>query len=86
LWNLKGDKLRGIRSDFDPAEVKDGMYIPPMVMNYADDHFQLEKFGRNKAPRPESLSDTRDLYTLWYLTQLAARAAHQSICSLVLLI
>jgi hypothetical protein len=74
-----------MRSDFDPAEVKDGTDIPPMFMSHADDHLQLEKFGRNKAPQPENSSDTLDLYTLWYLTQLAAHAAHQSICSLVLL-
>lgn len=84
LWNLKGEKLRGMRSDFDPAEVKDGTYMPPMFMNYADDHLQLEKFGRSKAPQHENSSDTLGLYTPWYLTQLAARTAHQSICSLVL--
>ena len=54
LWNLKGEKLRGMRSDFDPAEVKDGMYMPTMIINHADDHLQLEKYGRNKAPQHEN--------------------------------
>ena len=85
LWNLKGEKLRGMRSDFDPADVKDGTHMPPILMNYTDDHLQFEKFGRNKAPPLENSSDILDLYTLWPLTRLAAHAAHQSICSLVLL-
>ena len=54
LWNLKGEKLRGMRSDFDPAEVKDGAYMLTMFINHADYHLQLEKFGRNKAPQHEN--------------------------------
>lgn len=30
LWNLKGEKLRGMRSDFDPADAKDGTHILPI--------------------------------------------------------
>jgi hypothetical protein len=26
LWNLKGEKLKGMRSDFQESSVKDGMY------------------------------------------------------------
>lgn len=24
IWSLKGDKLRGMRSDFNPSSIKDG--------------------------------------------------------------
>ena len=86
LWNLKGEKLRGMRSDFDPADAKDGTYIHPILTNHPDGHLQFEKFGRNKAPRHENSSDILDLCTLWRLTRLAAHTARQSICSLALLI
>ena len=86
MWNLKGEKLRGMRSDFDPADAKDGTYILPMLPNHPDDHLQFEKFGRNKVPRHENSLDILDLYTLLRLTRLAAHAAHQSTCSLALLI
>jgi hypothetical protein len=86
LWNLKGEKLRGMRSDFDPVDAKDGAYIFPTTANHADDYLQFGKFGRNKAPRHENLSDILDPYTLWRLTRLAVQVAHQSICSLDLLI
>src|SRR5882757_8470984 len=33
LWNLKGEKLRGMRSDFDPADAKDGTHVPPILTN-----------------------------------------------------
>lgn len=25
IWSLKGEKLRGMRSDFTPSSIKDGM-------------------------------------------------------------
>lgn len=28
LWSLKGEKLRGMRSDFQPSSVKDGPCVP----------------------------------------------------------
>lgn len=84
LWNLKGEKLRGMRSDFDPADAKDGAYILSILTSHSDDRLQFERFGRNKAPRHENSSAILDLYTLWRLTRLAAHTAHQSTCSLAL--
>jgi hypothetical protein len=85
LWNLKGEKLRGMRSDFDPADAKDGTHIPPILTSNTNDHLQFEKFGRNKGPQHENSSDILGLYTPWHLTRLAAHSARQSTCSLVLL-
>lgn len=30
LWSLKGERLRGMRSDFQPSSVKDGT-LPPTL-------------------------------------------------------
>jgi len=39
LWSLKGEKLRGMRSDFQPNSVKDGPCVPLNGGYATDDSF-----------------------------------------------
>ena len=53
LWSLKGEKLRGMRSDFQPSSVKDGPRYPVQHLDMALTIYfsrltaQTQRKGRN---------------------------------------
>ena len=53
LWSLKGEKLRGMRSDFQPSTIKDGPRYPaqrldiPLTVYYSGLTTQTQGKGRN---------------------------------------
>lgn len=71
LWSLKGEKLKGLRSDFSSSAVKDGqsnMSTRKGKLLMFRQHPLYIKYVKRKAVPRESLSDTVDPSILLHLT------------------
>ena len=69
LWSLKGEKLRGMRSDFQPSSVKDGPRYPvqhfdtPLIIRFSCLTTQTQRKGGNDNQKADRAQWT-SLFTL----------------------
>lgn len=81
LWNLKGEKLKGFRSDFNASSVKDGELFLSQSNLYLTYVCQLQLFrksGRRRVPQHGSSSVIVDPSILLPLTQYLAQPPLQN--------
>lgn len=69
LWSLKGEKLRGMRSDFQPSSIKDGPRYPvqrldvPLIIYFSCLTTKTQGKGRNDNQKTDR-TQRANLFTL----------------------
>jgi hypothetical protein len=83
LWSLKGEKLRGMRSDFSSNSIRDGSYLSLLVIISPEIPVSQpplsRKLRRKKEAPLASLSDTVDLCIPSLLILSVAQQLRQNI-------
>lgn len=78
LWSLKGEKLKGMRSDFDPVNIRDCAYRPSLI------HHLLKALGLITFSLSPSLLPQKDTRKVWLVDAQTHRAFRPRLRSLLL--